>query len=240
MLISVAGRFDQKELKKLLNNRLPEFRDAESPNKRTVPAEHRKWDYQSGHFSQINVLTGFTFPLPSDIEELYGFLIFSTLFGESMSSRLFQNIRENEGLCYSIYSIRSFFDSLAMWTIYAGTTVELLDHLIESLDRELNSALHGDISDTEISNAITHLVGGVILSKEDMEVRMKQLVRHFILGGELCDIPTTISKLESMTKKHVIDLINNYLYPKPFNFLAYGTRKLHRKKKKYFTIGEQG
>ena len=73
-----------------------------------------------------------------------------------------------------------------------------------------------------------------------MEVRMKRLLRHFVLGGELHDIPTTIAKLESVTKKHVDDLISKYLYPKPFSFLAYGTRKLHRKKKKYFTIGEQG
>jgi predicted Zn-dependent peptidase len=127
-----------------------------------------------------------------------------------------------------------------MWTIYAGTAEELLDNLIESLDRELKNALHGGISDSEVNNAITHLVGGVILSKDDMEVRMKRLVRHFVLGGELHDISTTIARLESVTKKQVTELIGNYLYPRPFNFIAYGTKRLHRKKKKYFTIGEQG
>jgi len=236
LLISLAGKFELSEVLDQLESSIPQNSSALYVPERTVPVPRKSWKYMSGHFSQVHVFTGFSFPLPEKIEELYQFLIFSTLFGESMSSRLFQRIREEKGICYSIFSMRSFFTSIALWKIYAGTAPENLDELITGLNTEIQKIYKADITNTEVENAITHLVGCILISKDDMEVRMKRLFRHFILGGEIHDIPTTIKMLESVTSEDIERFIHNHLLNNAFNLLAFGTKRLNRKKKLYFTL----
>ena len=65
---------------------------------------------------------------------------------------------------------------------------------------------------------------------------MKRLVRQYVLGGEIHDIPKTIEILQSITRNDITRFIDSSLKNKPFNFLAYGTKRLHRKKKDYFTF----
>ena len=156
-----------------------------------------------------------------------------------MSSRLFQNIREKMGICYSIYSMRTFFDDLTLWIIYASTGIETISALIQALGNEIQGAFEHQITEEEIQSASTHLIGGVSISKDDMETRMKRLVRQYVLGGEIHDIPKTIEILKSITRNDITRFIDTSLKYKPFNLLAYGTKRLHRKKKDYFTFGSR-
>ena len=94
-------------------------------------------EYVSSHFQQIQVLAGTSFQIPKNVEEFYHFLVFSTLFGESMSSRLFQSVREQAGLCYSIQGMRTFFSSTALWNIYANTSPQLLNKLLQAFNEEI-------------------------------------------------------------------------------------------------------
>ena len=73
-------------------------------------------------FNQVQIYAGTCYPLDHEIAHYYTSLVFSTAFGESMSCRLFQRLREELGLCYTVYSFRSFFSDMGMWTIYANCT----------------------------------------------------------------------------------------------------------------------
>ena len=75
--------------------------------------------------------------------------------GESMSSRLFQKLREENGYCYTIYSFRSIYNYYSMWNIYANTIPKLLPDFMDKLNMELNNILIDSISISEIADART-------------------------------------------------------------------------------------
>ena len=123
---------------------------------------------------QVQIYSGIDIKTPVEMEEYYHFLIFSTLAGESMSSRFYQKLREESGLCYSIYSFRSYYSDISMWNIYANTIPENTEKLLEELNKELKIIDKDRFSRSEFKDAVTHLEGGLILAKEDMELRMKR------------------------------------------------------------------
>lgn len=231
LIVSIAGNFSPEQALSLLEKFLPEDRnerDNFSPAERIAPVRKPSWKYVSGNFKQVQLYTGITFPVSKNIQDFYSFLVFSTAFGESMSSRLFQNIREKKGLCYSIYSLRSYFTHVAEWLIYANTSEDLFTRLIESLNEEFHRLLDTFFTDMEIKNAVSHLAGGVILSKEDMENRMKRMVRQYLMIGEILDISQSIEILHQIEVHHIQSIKEQYIRSELFNLLAYGSRNLKK------------
>ena len=232
ILVSVAGDFDPDRLMDLLGELIPDGPRGpvrkERKNPRISPGIST--EYVSGGFQQVQIYGGTSFELPDNINEFYDFLVFSTIFGESMSSRLFQGLRERLGLCYTIYSMRTFFSTTALWVIYANTSPGLLKQLIKGLDEEIRRFRLTPPGDDEIADAVTHLSGGLILSLEDMETRMKRMVRHYLLGGEIHTSEVAISLIERVTRRDVGNMSDRVLSGENFNLLAYGTRNLGKRK----------
>ena len=232
LIISIAGNFEPEELLDNLSATLPERYSSSFTHNRMPPESTYETNYVSGNFKQVQLFTGTTFTIPSEISHFYHFLVFSTAVGESMSSRLFQRIREQEGLCYSIFALRSFFTFTALWGVYANTSPHLLNKLMDSLTFELEHIFTNLLEETEIGDAISHLVGSMKLTQEDMETRMKRLVRHYILGKEIHDMETSISILQETTRKDIQHFFDTYFSGKKFNSLIFGTRNLHKRKQR--------
>lgn len=231
MVISIAGNFHTESVLPLLETTLPDMYGKKPGKKRSHPKQYVSQDYIPSHFQQVQIITGTAFPIPTTIEEFYHFLVFSTIFGESMSSRLFQTVREKLGLCYSIQGMRTFFSSTALWNVYANTSPSLLNKLITALNEEFSRLFTNAPDEQELKDAITHLSGGLILSLEDMEVRMKRMVRHYLLGGQIHEAEESIKILESITITDVNTIIKTYMDSGKFNLLVYGTRNLDKRKK---------
>jgi predicted Zn-dependent peptidase len=241
LLVSIAGRFEPKRTVAFLAEHIPARTSRAVPqNQRTAPVDNPDSVYISGNFKQVQLFTGVSFQIPEHIEEFYHFLVFSTAVGESMSSRLFQRIRENKGLCYSVFSMRSFFTHRAVWSVYSNTVPAMLNQLVSALDGELKGLITDPLTEAEIEDAKSHLIGSITISKEDMETRMKRLVRHFVLGREIHDIPTSIEKTRIITRADINRFINSYIETNPFHFLAYGTRNLGKRKKKRVMVPAEG
>ena len=232
LLISVAGDFDPGRLTDFLEELLPEESPGtdrkirENPPVLPMPSA----EYVSGNFQQVQIYGGTSFEIPENITEFYDFLVFSTIFGESMSSRLFQGLREQLGLCYTIYSMRTFFSTTALWVLYANTSPGLLKRLIQGLDEEIRRFRLTPPGNDEIADAVTHLSGGLILSLEDMETRMKRMVRHYLLGGEIHTSEIAISLIEGVSRDDVIAMSDAVLSGENFKLFAYGTRNLGKRK----------
>ncbi len=232
LLISVAGKFDVESVTKTIEATLPEAKAELRRVPRRPPQIKSNDSYVSGGFKQVQIFSGVSFDTPEKIKEFYHLLVFSTMFGESMSSRLFQHIRENRGFCYSIFSLRSFFTHTSMWAIYANTSPQLLNKLIEALNIEFQNISDESPRQEEVDDAISHLVGGTKLSQEDMEIRMKRLVRHFLLGNEIHDINDSIRFLKETTIEDINTFLNNYILNKTCSTLVFGTRNLQKRKKR--------
>lgn len=154
--------------------------------------------------------------------------MFNTLFGDSMSSRLFQRLREDRALCYSVYSFRTYFTDIAMWTIYANTAPATLPELVEALNEELGR-LHSDPpGQDEIEDAKSQLRGSMLLAREDMENRMKRLFRQAHLTGQAVEYETSFRLLREVQRKDILEFVRRRIDPAQFDLLAYGTRGLRK------------
>ncbi len=172
---------------------------------------------------------------PSGIlEDYYSEVVFSTLFGESMSSRLFQRLRENEGLCYSAYSFRTYYSDAALWTVYVNTEPHQVGRLLTALNEEFSLLHREPPQETEVADTKSQLRGNVILSREDMETRMKRLLRQYVITGRVLEHEEWFKILDTVSREDVAEVVKRLVQPEQFNLLAYGSSSVKDLKlKKY-------
>jgi predicted Zn-dependent peptidase len=203
---------------------------------RDLPAPRIQWQAVADKFEQVHLYTGTSYPSSSDIEEYYRDLVFNTLFGESMSSRLFQRLREDRGLCYSVSSFRTYFTDVSLWTIYANTIPSLLPGLLEAINEELARLHREPPTDGEIEDAKSQLRGNMILAREDMENRMKRLFRQLHLTGTIVEYETSLELLGKIDRNDILSIIEKRIRPDSFNLLAYGSRKIKSLPRRSYTF----
>ena len=226
LVVTAAGAMEPEAMFDLLTRyleRLPTGNHAlvRRPPQRTVRSEHRR-----DRFQQVHLYLGTEIKGADQLHEYYRAQVFSTAFGESMSSRLFQQLREKEGLCYSVYSFRSYYSDTGLWTVYANCTPGLTLKLIDSLRRELDRLLREPLTAEEIADARSQLKGNLILSREDMETRMRRLVRQHLFGGRNLEYDESFRLLEKVTAEDVRRVVDEVVVPNRFNLLAYGGRRV--------------
>ncbi|MGA2612642.1 MAG: pitrilysin family protein [Spirochaetia bacterium] len=235
-IIAVAGNFPVDEVRRLAEAVFPAGNRGPGPGKRSAPPWKRKVAVVPDRFNQVQIYAGTCYPLSHELAHYYTSLVFSTAFGESMSCRLFQRLREQLGLCYTVYSFRSFFSDIGMWTIYASATPAQARSLLEALDAELARLLSAPLSRQEIDDAKSHLAGSMILSREDMESRMKRLVRQFVTMGRVLEFDESLSALRNVADFDIQEFARQRLRRDAFSLLAYGTRGLSRIRSFNFTF----
>ncbi|UCF99287.1 MAG: insulinase family protein [Spirochaetaceae bacterium] len=227
-VITASGKIDPDRLRTLLSDYFATNGGRQVPAARKFPASQVRWQAVPDKFEQVHLYTGTSYPSSTEIGEYYQDLVFNTLFGESMSSRLFQRLREDRGLCYSVSSFRTYFTDVSLWTIYANTVPSLLPNLVEAINEEL-ARLHEDPpSEQEIADAKSQLKGNMILAREDMENRMKRLFRQYHLTHGVVEYGTSLELLEAVGRREILSIIEKRIQPDHFNLLAYGSRKLKR------------
>jgi len=140
---------------------------------------------------------------PQAHEDRYGVYILNTVLGGSMSSRLFQNVREKRGLVYSISSGVSAYSDAGTLTIYAGTSLDSVDEVVrlslEELRRMKGEALPAD----ELRRAKDHLKGSLMLSLENTGSRMSHIARQEIYFGRAFKLDEILAGIESVTAEDV-------------------------------------
>jgi predicted Zn-dependent peptidase len=179
-------------------------------------------------FSQAQIYYARPFPLPRKMKDYYHHLLLSTAFGESMSSRLFQNIREEEGLCYSVYSTRTYYSDCALFMVHASTLPEQVPALLKSLDRELGRLADESLTRKEIDEARLQVKGGLVLGKQDAEVRMKRMARQYIAMDEINTYEESFRLIESVTEDDIGGLIHSLFSESRPALLLYGCPGLGR------------
>jgi len=226
-IFAVAGNFDAEEARALAAA-VYQVPGGPSRPARSAPDWRRKAAFVGDRFNQVQIYAGTCYPLGHEIAHYYTSLVFSTAFGESMSSRLFQRLREELALCYTVYSFRTFFSDVGMWTIYANSTPGQTRKFLGSLDAELGRLVKEPLSAQEIEDAKSHLVGSMILSREDMETRMKRLVRQFMMMDRILSFDESVSALRAVRSASIEEYAAQCLRRDSFSLLAYGSRGIGR------------
>lgn len=202
MILSAAGSVDHSAIVRLAEqlfghlSAAPEFTQPQA-------------SFQSGErhevkaLEQVHFALGFESP-GYESDDIYTAQIFSTAFGGGMSSRLFQEIREKRGLCYTIYAQAGAYAETGMTTIYAGTSAADIDELASLTMDELGRAA-GDMSSGEIDRARAQMKAGMLMGLESPSSRAERLARMVSIWGRVPDLDEAVQKIDAVTTQDVRD-----------------------------------
>lgn len=129
--------------------------------------------------------------------DYYTAQVFSSVLGGGMSSRLFQEVREKRGLCYSVYSFNWSFDDTGLFGIYAGTAEEDVAELVPVVADELNR-LGSDALEEEAARARTQLKAGMLMGLESSAARVEQLARQQMIFGRPLSVEEITERVDAV------------------------------------------
>jgi predicted Zn-dependent peptidase len=200
VIFVIAGNFKVDQAKKLINEHFSLNTGRPDTAVRAEPVEpqriYRK--HITRDLEQVHFCVG-TGGLRRDDEERWALFALSTILGGSMSSRLFQNIREKEGLCYSIYSFHSSYIDRGVFGIYCGTAPENYHRALDLIVMECESILKNGVTGEELTDAKTFMKGNMALSLESTEVRMSQLAKNEMIYGRQYTFEEMVQKINAVT-----------------------------------------
>ena len=200
MIISAAGKINHDEFvgmikKSCINLPLGNSNDREKAN--YLSGEYR----EEKKLEQVHLLLGFE-GIDYHHDDYYSLLVFSSLLGGGMSSRLFQEIREKRGLVYGISSFSSAYTDTGMFGIYCGTGENQIQELIPVLCNELNTA-PSSISAKEISRGKAQLKASLMMGRESAFRRCESAARQLLVFNRVIDPSETLEQINAVSKESV-------------------------------------
>lgn len=160
---------------------------------------------------QAHVVLG-TRALPALDPDRYALTVVNQALGGGMASRLFQKVREERGLAYSVYSYRVSFDDTGFLAVYAGTSPERVDETLEIIEEELAGLANDSLPSAELDAAKSHLSGSLAMSLETSASRMRRLGRSELVEGEIPtidELTARVAAVEADDVARVIDRVFN-------------------------------
>jgi predicted Zn-dependent peptidase len=139
-------------------------------------------------------------------ETRYASYVLNTILGGGMSSRLFQNIRERQGLAYAVMSDLMMYRDTGAIAIYAGTSAETLTKVVSSVMDEFRDLKSAPVPDEELRRAKEHLKGSLMLSLESTNSRMTNLARQQMFFGRFFSMDEMLTSIEAVTAAEVQQL----------------------------------
>jgi predicted Zn-dependent peptidase len=204
IVIAAAGRLDHARTARLVRRHFSGLRRGDGSTKASRPpkAVTRTVARSKRELEQVHLCLG-TRALPQGHGERYTGFVLNTVLGGSMSSRLFQNVREKRGLVYSISSGIAAYSDAGLLTIYAGTGLESAPEVIRLTLDELRRLCGERLPEEELRRAKDHIKGGLVLSLESSGSRMSHLARQEIYFGRQTPLDEILEGIEQVSAAHV-------------------------------------
>ncbi len=152
----------------------------------------------------------------------FAWYVLNTILGGGMSSRLFQNIRERQGLAYAVMSDLMVYRDTGCLAIYAGTSADTLTQVIRSIMEEFRDLKTNLVSTEELRRAKEHLKGSLILSLESTNSRMTNLARQQIFFGQFFSMDELLAAIEAVTSEQVLELARESFVPDQLSLTVLG------------------
>jgi predicted Zn-dependent peptidase len=203
IIITAAGNIDHDAL---VAHFEPLFRSINSGKEdppRSIPHVHSDISCHWKDLEQVHICLGGKAPnLSSDVR--FAGAVLNTILGGNMSSRLFQEIREKRGLAYSLYSFLSAYMDTGLMGVYVGTDPAHVNQVLEIVHREIGKIRDGEVSQSDLSAALEHLMGGILLGAENSDVRMMRLAKNDYVFGKYVSYDELVAKLQEVTVDEVV------------------------------------
>jgi len=213
MILAVAGQVEHEHLEKLAQTHLGLMLGAEDNQ-----SNRDQLNIEAGlrikvkKTSQVHICLGMQAMAFTDPDR-YALLVLNTIFGGGMSSRLFQKIREDEGLAYSIYSFTDLYRDTGLFGVYLGVATDQVMKSIEMTLAEFRKLIECLPSDEELNNAKSQLKGNLMLGLESTSNRMMRLAKMEIHREAYMDLNQTIEKIDQVNIDDLIRVAQRVIKP---------------------------
>jgi predicted Zn-dependent peptidase len=222
IVMAAAGNLTHDKLVALLSKRLAEL-DGDRPERvadgfaapESVAVIERPTE-------QAHVVVGLRSVSHLDPDR-YALTVLNQALGGGMSSRLFQEVREERGLAYSVYSYRGAFADTGMLAIYAGTSPERVHETLSVIDGELEKLTNErGLPARELDAAKGHLAGAIAMSLETSSSRMRRLGRAELVEGEILSLDEIVSRIDAVTGDDIERVIDRVITDQPRTLATVG------------------
>ena len=202
IVISASGNFDEEELAKYLEDKFDKIFDSKPARKETAVEYKPSYkvivkDIQQSHICMATKTIALGDP------RYYSFSVLNNIMGGSMSSRLFQNIREEKGFAYSVYSMNSTFSTSGYYNIYAGVSHDKVAAAIDGIKEELDVLAAKGVSDEELSMSKEQLKSSYIFGQENVASRMFAIGKNLLLLGKVFTAEEVLKGIEEVSHESI-------------------------------------
>ena len=205
IVVSIAGNVDTSFIQKV-EDAFDRFKQEHYEIKREKPVFQHHSVIKNRNIEQAHLCMGYN-GLAIDDENIPTMMIINSVLGGGMSSRLFQEIREKRGLAYSVFSYHSSYLDSGMVAIYAGTNVDQLPLLEETIQQTMTDLNESGLTKKEFINSKEKLKGNMMLSLESTNSRMSRNGRNELLLNRHRTLDDIISDIDAVTVERVNDVI---------------------------------
>lgn len=218
IVISIAGNFSYEDISEILNNGLGTIENISPEREYNGTMELRSIENKiTKDTNQIHLCFNTKgCSLTSDMR--YEVAIISNTLAGNMSSRLFQKIREDRGLAYSVFSYTSSFEEGGLFTVYAGTTKKDYKEVLEIIENEFEDIKENGITEYELQKSKNQFLSAVTFGLESSKGRMNRMANSYLLYKEIKSLDEILEQIEKITvediKKAAQEMFDKRYYSK--------------------------
>jgi predicted Zn-dependent peptidase len=223
-ILVAAGKMKHEDLLRSIGGALDKIRPRGKNRSIRPPRPRPRILVKNKQLEQVHLLLG-TQGFSATHPKRYAFSVLNTIFGGGMSSRLFQEIREDRGLAYSVYSFLSCFRDSGMLGVYAGTGENTLTAVLKIILREMKKLAQDSLKPKELRSAKEQLKGNLLLSLESTDSRMGRLAKSEIYFQRMIRSEEIIEGIERVTVDEVTALARQLFQPESLSLTVLGPVK---------------
>jgi len=210
ILISVAGNATHDHVINLFSTGFQGFERGATTRTATPPITRPGVNIVNKTLEQVHLIMGFP-GLRHSAPERYALFLLNDVIGGSMSSRLFQEVREREGLVYAIHSgVQAYVDTGTLY-VYAATDAQNFSKVLKSTLKVIRELKKTGVTDEELRRAKDHLKGSLMLSLESTSSRMNRLAKHEMHHGTFLSMDAMLAAIDGVRHEEVQTLVTELL-----------------------------
>jgi len=221
IVFAAAGNLTHEDVLALAELRFPQETAARPERDRPALSATEALAVVNRQTEQDHVVVGVR-ALPALDPDRYAFTVLNQSLGGGMSSRLFQEVREERGLAYSVYSYRAAYEDTGFLAIYAGTAPDRVQETLGVIGTELDRLVAGGLSAAEIDAAKGHLAGSLAMSLETSSSRMRRIGRSEQVEGDVPSLDDLVERVLAVTADDVERVIDRVLRDTPRTLAVVG------------------
>jgi len=222
LLVTAAGNITHDQVLEIVQKEFGHLPTSQYANGDAAPATGAPIHLETKRdLEQVHLCVGVP-SLPIAHERRFAVAVLNNLLGGGMSSRLFQNIREKNGLAYAVFSELTPYSDAGMFSVYAGTAKETVGQVLDMTIAEFRAMKESPVTDEELLRAKNHLKGSLMLSLESTSSRMSNLARQELYFHRFSSLDEILASIDKVTREEVQSLAQEFFQPERIAVAALG------------------